>query len=103
MKRIQEEKYRRKIEQIEKKYRDTEEEKLRVPQDMLGYNHLSVFCEEKYDEIQTDRIEIPRIGVIQLSKEEEAILRRSIAGPERKLYERGYGEGLQPSKDGDER
>ena len=57
VKMIQEEKYRRKIEQIEKNYRDTEEEKLTSPQDMSEYSHLSVFSEEKYEMIQTRIIE----------------------------------------------
>ena len=57
VKMIQEEKYRRKIEQIEKNYRDTEEEKLTVPQDTSEYSHLSVFSEERYEEIQTKIID----------------------------------------------
>ena len=77
VKRIQGERYRRKVEQIEKNYRDTEEEEMTAPQSMMEFSHLSVFMEEKYDKIQTDIIEVPRIGEIHLSREEEAILRRS--------------------------
>ena len=77
IKMVQGERYRRKIEQIEKNYRDTEEENLTAPEGMKEYSHLSVFTEEKYEEIQLDRVEIPRIGEIHLSKEEEEILRRS--------------------------
>ena len=44
---------------------------------MNEYSHLSVFIEEKFEEIQVDRVEIPKIGEIQLSREEEVILRRS--------------------------
>ena len=43
VKRIQGEKYRRKVEQIEKNYRNTEEGNMAAPQSMTGLNHLSVF------------------------------------------------------------
>ena len=77
MKRIQGEKYRSKVEHIENNYRDTQEEDLAAPESMKDFSHLSVFIEEKFDEIRMDKMEIPRIGEIQLSTEEEAILRRS--------------------------
>ena len=77
MKRIQGEKYRRKVEQIEKNYRNTEEANMAAPQSMTGMNHLSVFSEDKFNEIQTTSAEVPKIGEIVLSSEEEAILKRN--------------------------
>ena len=77
MKRIQGEKYRSKVEHIENNYRNTQEEEMAAPESMKDFSHLSVFIEEKFVEIQVDKVEIPRIGEIQLSKEEEEILRRS--------------------------
>ena len=59
---IQGEKYRNKIEILEQRYRDTEEEKIKAPPKMEKYSHLSVF---KYEEIKVEDI-----------GEEENILRR---------------------------
>ena len=77
IRRIQEEKYREKVAHIEKRYRDTEMEKLMAPQNMSEYSHLRVFDEEKYEGITRDRIEVPTIGEIHLTEEEKTILRRN--------------------------
>ena len=61
VKRIQSEKYRRKVEQIEKNYRNTEEENMAAPQTMTEFSHLSAFSEEKFNEIETTSVEVPRI------------------------------------------
>ena len=77
VKKTQSEKYRRKVEQIEKNFRNTEEENLAAPQSMVELSHLRVFTEEKYSMIEVQSIEVPRIGEIELSSEEEAIIKRS--------------------------
>ena len=76
IKRIQGDKYREKIRVLEERYRDTEEEKLKAPQRMEKYGHLSVFNADKYDKIEVEEIQVPKIGEITLSIEEESILRR---------------------------
>ena len=75
-KKILGERYRQKIEHIEKRYRDTEENKMAAPQSMEEYGHLRVFSTERYAEIQEDKTEVPRIGEIHLTEEGESILRR---------------------------
>ena len=61
---------------LERRYRDTAEEKLKPPPRMEEYGHLSVFNADKYDKIEVEEIQVPRIGEIKLSREEESILRR---------------------------
>ena len=77
VKRIQGEKNMKKIEHLEKKYRETGEEEMMAPQGMEEVSHLSVFHEEKFEKIEKDKIKVPRVGEILLSKEEEKILQRS--------------------------
>ena len=76
IKRTQGEKYREKVKILERRYRDTAEEKLKPPPRMEEYGHLSVFNADKYDKIEVEEIQVPRIGEIKLSREEESILRR---------------------------
>ena len=43
---------------------------------MAEYSHLKVFSEKGYSEIETDRINVPRIGDIILTEDEEKILQK---------------------------
>ena len=54
---------------------------------MEKLSHLTVFSAELYEKIQKDEIEVPRIGEIELTREEEDILRKNpkFALPERLL------------------
>ena len=85
-KEIHNKKYWIKIKHLEERYRIEKEEK-RVPQGMENLSHLRVFSEELYEDIKTDKIEIPVIGDIELTPEEEYILRKNpkFAIPERLL------------------
>ena len=49
------EKNRKKMEHLEKRYRDTEEEELKAPQGMEELSHLKVFNEQKFEEIEKRR------------------------------------------------
>ena len=78
IKREQREKNWRKLQHLSKKHRENEEEKMaQAPPGMESLSHLSVFSEEKYENIETDRIEVPRIGEVELTEEEESILKRN--------------------------
>ena len=44
---------------------------------MEDFSHLSVFSEKKFGEIMEQKIEVARVGEVQLSKEEEKLLRRN--------------------------
>ena len=70
-------KYKRKIEHLEHKYRDREDEDMAPPKSMEHLAHLSVFNNEKYAKIEPNKIDVPRIGEVTLTEEEESILRRS--------------------------
>ena len=50
-KRTQGEKNRKKMEHIERKHRDTEEEEMKAPQSMEDFSHLSVFSDKKFGEL----------------------------------------------------
>ena len=59
VKRMQGEKNKKKIEHLEKKYRETGEEEMKAPQGMEEVSHLSVFDEEKFEKIERDKIVTP--------------------------------------------
>ena len=44
---------------------------------MIEMSHLSVFHQEKFDEVQTGEVQVPVIGEVYLSADEESILKRS--------------------------
>ena len=75
-KEIQNKKYWKKIQHIEDRYRIEKEEKT-VPPGMEKLSHLTVFSEELFDKIQKDEIQVPKIGEIELTPEEEEILRKN--------------------------
>ena len=75
VKREQSEKNKKKMEHLEKKFRETEDDEMKAPQGMEDYSHLSVF-NEKFEKIERDKIKVPRVGEIQLTEEEEKILQR---------------------------
>ena len=78
MKKDQREKNWKKLQHLKRKHKEDEEEKLaQAPPGMESMSHLSVFDNEKYDEIETDKVIVPKIGEITLSEEEESILKRN--------------------------
>ena len=85
-KEIQNKKYWKKIQHLEERYRIEKEEKT-APPGMEKLSHLTVFREEKYDEIRRDEIQVPIIGEIELTADEKSILRKNpkFALPERLL------------------
>ena len=72
-------KYRKKADHLEKRYREKEkdEEETEMPPGMEEMRHLSVFSEEKYNRIERKETKVHRIGDIELTKEEEILLKRS--------------------------
>ena len=86
-KRNQGEKHRKKVEHLESIYREPVEEQLAAPESMKEYEHLSVFSDLRYSEIPQAEVQVPKIGNVILSKEEEKILRKSpkFALPQRLL------------------
>ena len=91
------EKQNKKLKHLREKHREGEEAELsKEPPGMEKFSHLSVFSENKYKDIETDRIKVPRIGEIELSTEEEAILKRNpkfaILEP---LLEKGLDEEME--------
>ena len=76
VKKEQEEKYLKKMEHLERKFKK-EEEDLKPPPGMEELGSLSIFRNEEFDNIKISEIEVPKIGEILLSKEEEQILRRT--------------------------
>ena len=69
IKREQGEKNWRKLQHLNRKHKEEEEEKLaQAPPGMESLSHLSVFNNEKYDEIETDTVEVPKIGEIELTE-----------------------------------
>ena len=77
--REQTKKYRNKADHLEKRYREREESEktMGMPPGMEGMKHLSVFNEEEYEKIEKEEIRIHKIGEIELTKEEELILKRN--------------------------
>ena len=76
-KRKQNEKFEEKIKHIERKYRETEEEKMLAPPSMKEMSSLSVFNKEQFEEIRTSEVHVPLIGEVYLSADEEKILKRN--------------------------
>ena len=77
--REQTQKYRNKIDHLEKRYREREEddEDTGIPPGMEEMRHLSVFSAEKYERLEKKETRVHDIGDIELTKEEEMILKRS--------------------------
>ena len=78
-------KYKKKLEHLEKKYGQTEEERSDPPPGMEHLSHLSVFRNSKYEDIMISETEVKTIGEVTISEEETRILRRTpkFAIPER--------------------
>ena len=69
-------KYRDKIEHLQLKYRETEEEKSdKVPEEMEELATLSIFDREKFERIETKNYEVTKLGKVNLSPGEESILK----------------------------
>ena len=85
-KEIQNKKYWKKIQHLEERYRIEKEEET-APPGMEKLSHLSVFKEEKYNEIRRDEIQVPIMGEIEITADEMSILRKNpkFALPERLL------------------
>ena len=77
----------KKLEHLEKKYGETEEEKNEPPTGMEHLSHLSIFRNRKFEEIEVTETEVKKIGEVTITEEEERILRRTpkFAIPERLL------------------
>ena len=70
------EKYKMKVEHLKNKYRKQAEDLAEeVPEDMSDYADLSVFKQQKYDEIEEEKYEVLTIGEVSLSEEEKQVLR----------------------------
>ena len=80
------EKYRKKLKHLEEKYQEKETEE-RIPTDMEQLKDLRIFRQEKFEEIETEEIEIPIIGEVELTENEKKVLKRTpkFAIPERLL------------------
>ena len=77
--REQTQKYRYKIEHLEKRYREREgdEEDTEMPPGMEGMKSLSAFNAEKYERLEKKETRVHKIGDIELTREEEMILKRN--------------------------
>ena len=80
------EKYRKKLKHLEEKYQEKETEE-RIPTDMEQLKELRIFRQEKFEEIETEEIEVPIIGEVELTENEKKVLKRTpkFAIPERLL------------------
>ena len=71
------EKYRMKIKTLKEKHlvdKDTKTDL--VPPDLKDYKDAKIFSKDKYNNIETDEIMIVRVGEINLSREEELIIKK---------------------------
>ena len=65
-----------KIFHLRRKYRETEEEKVRkIPETLEEFDDLSIFDPEKFDEIMTEDYDIQTIGDVDLNENERKILK----------------------------
>ena len=66
-----------KIDHLSRKHdkKKTEEENIRLPEDMKDYSSAKVFDKGKYDEIKIEQIDVTVIGQVDLSGDVKAILR----------------------------
>ena len=65
-----------------KKYRKDEREKLNeVPEDMKGLEELSIFDNEKFNEIEPVKYDVKVIGDIELNDNERSVLRLHQSSP----------------------
>ena len=71
------EKYKQKLEHLEKKYGQTEEERNEPPAGMEHLSHLRIFRNKEFEEILITETEVKIIGDVTISEEEERILRRT--------------------------
>ena len=74
-------KYKRKMEHLETRYMErgieTEDGEKALPLGMEELANLRVFSAERYDKIETEEIRVHIIGNIELSREEEALLKKN--------------------------
>ena len=91
------EKYKQKLEHLEKKYGPKEEEENEPAPGMEHLSHLSIFRNNKFEQIVTSETEVKKIGEITIREEEERILRRTskFAIPERLMEDSQDENGTQ--------
>ena len=69
-------KYKKKVEHLKNKYKNQAEDLAEeIPEDMNDYADLSIFNQQKYDDIEQVKQEILTIGDVVLSEEEKMVLR----------------------------
>ena len=68
------EKYNKKIEHLRQKFREKEDEP-EVPEDLEEYSDLSVFNSKKFNEIKPISYDVKVIGNVEISEEEEQVLK----------------------------
>ena len=68
-------KYDKKVDHLRNKYKREEEDQLgKVPMGLERFANLSIFNEEKYEEIMISEQEVTSLGAVKLSDEEKAVL-----------------------------
>ena len=75
-KEIQIRKYKKKKIHLEKKYKEEEQQEV-IPTGMEHLMKLSVFRKEEFEKIEKGQVQVPKIGELILSKQEEEILKRT--------------------------
>ena len=67
--------FEEKISHLRKKYRETEDEKIRkIPIELEEYDELSIFDPGKFNDIKTESYEVKTIGEVDLNENERKIL-----------------------------
>ena len=70
------EKYDKKITHLRQKYeKDDEKELDKIPEEMEGFEGLTIFSKEGFENIVTKEIEVVRYGDVEIDKDEEAALK----------------------------
>ena len=68
--------YEKKIKHLKRKYQEDRDRKLdMVPKDIKEYADAKIFSRTAYEEIEKVRVEVITVGDIELSQEEEEVLR----------------------------
>ena len=76
MKREMQKKYKKKVEHLRRKYRQTEEDKIdEIPAGMEELENLSIFDRNKFESVEIDEIEIMILGDADLTENEKLVLR----------------------------
>ena len=69
-------KYKKKVDHLIQKYRDSEDEIARsIPDDMIDLGGLRIFDPDKYDEIKEEKYDVKIIGDVELDEKELKVLK----------------------------